>query len=686
MDILEQSIILPGVDGIGVSPLPGLRDQRVHLPVESNGSLLPNELPGLGRDTARRVLPYLTQDRYGRANASTELSTIVLDNGVLRAAFLPGLGGRLYSLTDLCTGRDLLFTNPVFQPANLAIRDAWFSGGIEWNLGQYGHSCATCDPLFAGIVRDRDGQAAALRLWEYERQRGLFWQIDFRLPDGRAVLEAHVRIVNPHSYPVPLYWWTNAAVPQQAGTRVFSGTRQVIYQDTPARIDWVKDQDLPLNSASIAAAPNYFGHAELPWFTEDGRTIDATYPLNYERSSEYFFQLPQDEPAPWEACAQPDGQLFLERSTQPLRFRKMFCWGSHDGGRWWWEFLSRPGEGSYVELQAGLAPTQLHGLTMDAASEVEFTQLFGGGAIDPAAAQGDWDEARRRVREAVDQVIPPALVQAADAAAQVRARVEVRPGDVLSLGSGWGALEGLRAPDSVPVGFHYPADSLGPEQEPWLRLLREGRFTPCSGSFLVDPAWRSLLEGSLARGRDPETLTHLGLLEWEDLNPDRAQELWREAAALGGRLAMRNLAAASSTEDPTTALDWMESAWQAGGRNDDQAYAEEYLALLVDCGRHREAWALFQELPEPACASEKVRLTAGRAALAVGELDYVDSLFESDWAGLREGDNVLIDLWYQAQVVKLAAGRGVEVSDGLVGEVMATRTPPRRIDTRMYWG
>ena len=40
--------------------------------------------------------------------------------------------------------RELLFNNPIYQPANLALRNAWLAGGIEWNVGQFGHSFLTC--------------------------------------------------------------------------------------------------------------------------------------------------------------------------------------------------------------------------------------------------------------------------------------------------------------------------------------------------------------------------------------------------------------------------------------------------------------------------------------------------------------------------------------------------------------
>ena len=59
----------------------------------------------------------------------------VLENEFLRATVALDLGGRLLSLYDRRAGRELLYVNPVVQPANLALRNAWFSGGVEWNIG-----------------------------------------------------------------------------------------------------------------------------------------------------------------------------------------------------------------------------------------------------------------------------------------------------------------------------------------------------------------------------------------------------------------------------------------------------------------------------------------------------------------------------------------------------------------------
>lgn len=86
------------------------------------------------------------------------LKTIELENDCLKAVFLAEYGMRLYSLYDKVLGRELLFRNPVFQMANLALRDAWFSGGIEWNFGQMGHAFTTCSPVYAAVCREPSGE------------------------------------------------------------------------------------------------------------------------------------------------------------------------------------------------------------------------------------------------------------------------------------------------------------------------------------------------------------------------------------------------------------------------------------------------------------------------------------------------------------------------------------------------
>ena len=253
-----------------------------------------------GRETGFRVLPYTMQDRYNRELINMEFPSVVMENEFLKAEFVPALGGRLWSLFDKKQNRDIIYKNPVFRPANLAVRDAWFSGGIEWNIGRLGHAAHTCSPVFAGILEE-DG-LTILRLWEFERRSGLFWRIDFSLPENSFALFAYVRIENPEGKEKPLYWWTNTAVPQTKYARVLSACDKVIYTDPKMKY------------------MNYGSLSELPVLSGS----DASYPALLDHSNEYFFQndICCDENSfPWEAVVHENGYTFGEVSTPPLIYR-----------------------------------------------------------------------------------------------------------------------------------------------------------------------------------------------------------------------------------------------------------------------------------------------------------------------------------------------------------------------------
>ena len=211
---------MPAADLGPDNPLPALRGER-ELHALDEGSNVPQEMvDSLIWGQPANILPYTRQDGYNRERRPRDFRVAVLENETLRATFLLELGGRLWSLFHKPSGRELLSVNPVFQPANLAIRNAWFSGGVEWNIGIIGHCPFTCEPLFAARVEGPDGPV--LRMYEWERVRGTPFQIDAYLPDGSPVLLVRVRIINPHDHDVPMYWWSNMAVPEAADTRVIA--------------------------------------------------------------------------------------------------------------------------------------------------------------------------------------------------------------------------------------------------------------------------------------------------------------------------------------------------------------------------------------------------------------------------------------------------------------------------------
>ena len=126
--------------------------------------------------------PYRQRNNYKRQLKEKQIRTAVLENNQLKAVFLPDYGGRLWELWDKNENRNLLYTNDVLQFSNLAVRNAWFSGGVEWNLGIIGHQPYTTEPLYVAETHTDEGEPV-LRMYEYERIRGVTWQMDFWLDD-----------------------------------------------------------------------------------------------------------------------------------------------------------------------------------------------------------------------------------------------------------------------------------------------------------------------------------------------------------------------------------------------------------------------------------------------------------------------------------------------------------------------
>lgn len=131
---------------------------------------------------------------------------------------MPELGGRLWSLYDKDNKHELLYVNPVFQPGNLGLRNAWFSGGVEFNVGIKGHNPLTCSPLHAVIETTPDGEV--LRLYEYERIRGVVYSVSAWVNKNSPVLYIRCRIENLSDHEKYMYWWSNIAVPETKGTRI----------------------------------------------------------------------------------------------------------------------------------------------------------------------------------------------------------------------------------------------------------------------------------------------------------------------------------------------------------------------------------------------------------------------------------------------------------------------------------
>ena len=590
-------------------------------------------------------LPYRLQDGYDRRLVPMEFQAVVLENEHLRAVFLPQVGGRLYSLRHLRSGRELFYVNPVFRPVNFAIRNAWWSGGVEWNIGLVGHSPLTCSPLFAGII---PGPVPVLRMWEYERIRGVPFSVEAFLPDGSEHLFIKVRIVNPHGAEVPMYWWSNAAVRETARTRVIA----------PARSAW-----------SFGYGPG--GIEERPIPVQSG--VDVSYPANANHAADYFFNIPAGTPS-WEAAFDDRGDGTFMTSTTRLRGRKLFVWGRGPGGLRWQEFLSGPGVG-YAEIQTGIARTQMEQVPMPARTCWTWVEAYGGLHEAPEAVQGgDWQNVVDRVGRRVATLAPPS--QLADWLARSEAWQDRPVVEIITRGSAWGALEARRREAeglaAFPPGLSFPGTGAGPESSPWLELLEHNRFEPAGDAvgFMVAEPWRRRLAALPGLDGNASALLHLGVMAHYAGDRAAARRAWERSAELSSNpVTLRNL------------------AFLAGEEGDPAASAEGYcraltldpglLPLAVECGtallatgRARKWMELLPDLPAEVRARGRIRFLEAKAEFSLGNLDRAEALLGKDIVidDLREGENVLSALW-----LEIARARGM-------GETTAV---PAHLDYRM---
>ncbi|UAX56835.1 DUF5107 domain-containing protein [Streptomyces sp. A144] len=653
--IRREVLTLPAAPLGPDNPLPPLRPlDEAHRIDARDRAALPREMARqVGYAPLRSLLPAPIRDGYGRVREPREFDALVLENDRLRATVLPALGGRVTSLFHKPTDRELLYVNPVLQPANFALNGAWFSGGIEWNIGATGHTTLSCSPVHAARVPAPDG-GEMLRLWEWERLRDLPFQVDLWLPEGSDFLRVGVRIRNPHERPVPTYWWSNIAVPED---------RRVL---APADEAWLFGYERRLRRVPV---PSYDG-------------ADRTYPHNSAHAADWFYEVP-DGRRRWIAALDADGHGLVQTSTDVLRGRKLFVWGTGPGGRRWQEWLTEPGTGGYCEIQAGLARTQLEHVKLEAESEVSWLEAYGPLDADP---EGEWHGVLRGAEDRLEAALPRAEVDAAYR--EWLRHADAEPGERLAAGSGWGALEVLRTGWKLP-GTPFDEATLGDEQRPWLHLLHAGSLpepdhhAPPGGTLVARP-WRDMLETAAAT---PAAEYHLGIAQWhegdraqavrswergldratarwpllrclavadrEDGHDERAADRYAEAfddlcaRARGGTDGSSRTAGAPGTgeagELPQTAAGADGATWTAA----TAALGGEAIGALLAVGRTADARSVWERLPPAVRARGRFRLTEAALLAAEGRRERARAVFDEGFevADLREGDEVIGRLW-----------------------------------------
>ena len=562
-------------------------------------------------------LPYTLQDEYDTPEEDLIFRSAVLENEYLKAVFLPELGGRLWSLFDKEHQRDLILANTAFLPCNLAIRNAWFAGGVEFNCGRRGHDEQTVSPRFASVIQTEFGPV--LRIYEYQRDRGTPFQYDCFLPEGSKYLFLRGRIRNPNKTVVPMYWWSNIATPETPGSRIVVPVKDVF-------ANWYSGGSHALAKLSMP----------------DGEGFDASYPVNFQYVKDHFYNIPENVRR-YECQFFPDGYGFAHVSTKRLRGRKLFVWGQSQGGRHWNRKLLGPGLDSHIELQAGLGRSQQECLPMPPKTVWEWLEGYGSIVMKPEQVFGDWDSAVRNTTEALDREIPESRLDSM--LAGTRESIALKPGVTVVSGSGWGALEELRTGKKLAPQLDF--GNVGEEQKPWVELLQKGEMTtPNPESYLVADEWFELLK----QAKDSWQIRyHKALIYYRRGDLERAE---MELSAAGNPDENRHLLhlLANIRRLQGRGQEAAELIFRAGRLNTkDASFLKEVLKMLLgleDWGKMKELIALC---PDDAANRPLMKFMKAFALAHTGFLDEAEEILMEngglDIPDIREGENSTSQLY-----------------------------------------
>jgi len=279
--------------------------------------------PPLPRGNWRPVYPYPMQDDLTDEMEEREFQAVVLDNGLLRLTVLPELGGHVLSLRDLVHEREVFYHNVPLKLGLVAMRGAWWAGGIEWNFPHVGHMVTTSDRVSWHTSEEKDG-AATILVGGIEHLTRMAWQVALTLWPDDWRLHVRIRLHNRTPFHHRIYFWSNSAVPARHDLRLLLPATKVF--------SW--------------------------WY---GADRDASFPMSEGRDLSRFANLTRggdifakDLRADWFGGYYED--LDCGVVHQASRFevpgRKMFSWGPGGHGKMWAELLNARGE-PYVELQSG---------------------------------------------------------------------------------------------------------------------------------------------------------------------------------------------------------------------------------------------------------------------------------------------------------------------------------------------
>jgi len=288
----------------------------------------------------KNVYPYPKNDFLTSDIESVKYKAVILENEYLRISILPELGGRVFSVFDKTSGKEVFYRNNVVKPALLGLRGGWISGGVEFNFltnGTAGHTVSTISPVDY-LVKENVGGSATVLIGEMEQVSRMKWVVAITLCPGERLFEVGVKIFNRVFLPNRYYFWTNVSIPATENTRY-------IY---------------PMNRAHY-----YFYSMYRIWYRQDKYTgpypilndLDLSWQKNHVDSNDIFGLKVDEDFFGYYDYKNSVGAIHVA-DHNIVQGRKIWNWGNSDNAVFFSSKVLTDKDGHYAEIQSGRFETQ----------------------------------------------------------------------------------------------------------------------------------------------------------------------------------------------------------------------------------------------------------------------------------------------------------------------------------------
>ncbi len=611
---------------------------------EPDENITEKERENIGKGMVASVLPYRMQNLYNRDFKERTYTSAVLENEYLRAEFLPELGGRLWSLYDKKLEKDIIYKNDALIFCNLAICNAWFAGGVEWNCGVRGHSHFTCSPLFTRKVIGKAGNEI-LRMYEYEEIRGLVFCIEATLSDDKLIM--NITVKNTKTTPTYMYWWSNIAVEQKEGTRYFVPASRSFVTSYREGGFMVTKIDIPIS---------------------DGK--DISDPYHSHDAIDYFFDIPEQNKK-WISSIEADGKGLLQYSSDRLFGRKAFLWGNLPGGKHWNQWLTSGRD--YLEIQAGLCKTQFEHFLIEPGFTVSWNEVYRG--IDITTPEGDFFERCQRIDSFVPESFDYKYLFEEDT---------VDPITVFGRGKGYlyETLRGQKFHDKC----EFPAESVTEVENYYLDIL-EGKpaYGNAKTTYVYGKEWIKVIESKKnITAFDKYILALLYYCEKDFskslkllLNSVKEEKTFYSLSALA--LLLSNI-----FEKHSEAINYIREATKLSPEYLPTTI--KYGEIAIKAGTFKEFVDYYKNAPQSIKSSGRIKMYAGQCLVELDNLEAAKTFINKDLVieDIREGEYAISNVWVMLYKKELAILENRKIEEISNDEVLEKYPLPYDIDFLMH--